>query len=179
MTLLGTNGASAAIVTFDTLPGENADEFLSYVEDGVAVSKFGGKVKIGKQVGSPVPSLFFPSYGTILIASGGQEFIYDGADFFSFAGISTISVKGSASTGVVFEYSQALHPPVSGIEFGFAANNSSALITSLMITVDPAATTNIDNISITPMPSGVPLSPALVLLGSARFGLLRRSRADL
>lgn len=91
----------AAVIDFDTLPGNNGDSFTSYVESGFTVSAALGNPKVATLSGNPEPGIFFdlrtlPS-SSIDVSYGGQEFIFTSVDLRSGATSATASINYSIS----------------------------------------------------------------------------------
>ena len=168
---LGT--ATAATVTFDTLPGINTDPFTTITENGITVTSTTGDWQQAFLVGNPVPSIFTQSpTASLTITTGGQfgflsfdlgtggttnpEYLFQG-----FIGALEV-LNGTASPG--------------GIDFVTITNFfPPMLIDRLVITTTLTSTSaNIDNINLD-LVSSVP-EPGTVTLGALGLYFARRRR---
>ena len=72
---------TAAVIDFNTLPGNNGDPFTNYSENGFTVSATSGPWSVAKFFGNPIPDVFcFRCSPGILEVTGGQ-FSFESVDF--------------------------------------------------------------------------------------------------
>jgi len=173
--------AHAATVTFDALPGSNADAFTSYSEAGFTVTKTAGDLFVGKSFGNPVPNLFGgPLYGsassTLDITAGGLTFNFGSFDFSSQNG-ATASYLVTGFLNNVSIFSLANTQPTGG---GFQTINSGTglLFDRLSFVLNTDGTSfNFDNFSGEIGGSAVP-EPATwlsMVIGFAGLGMALRA----
>ena len=177
--LAGTQ-AAAAVITFDTLTGNNFDIFTTTSESGFDITATGGDWFEAHNNGGPVPSIFGNSdTGEVtLTRTGGGMFTFEGADFDD-AGGSNLpwSVTGLLGGNSVFA---ANGNAVDQFET-FNSTSGTSLFDTLVFTFDGTGTSsyNIDNIRVTEALAAVPLpaTAALMLLGLAGMGAAGRRKS--
>lgn len=163
--------ASAAVITFGALPGNNGDPFTSYAEAGFTVMKDSGSGCVGKVFGNPVPNVFggtacdSGSVGVFTVTGGLFEFA--GIDLAANNGTLSYSITGLLNGSNVFVQSNDLAGPT-GV-FSTIASQSNAVIDSLQLSFRTAGSSfNFDNINLTQRVS----EPASGLLALAAFGVM-------
>ena len=86
--------ASATVITFSALAGNNGDAFTTYTESGFTVAKLSGTPQVAKQFGNPTPDIFFDPGQSTLSLTGG---------LFNFAS-ADVAANGGQTTFAIFGY---------------------------------------------------------------------------
>ena len=173
----GMGSASAELITFDALPGNNLDIFQSYTEDGYTVASTVGIWHVGKNFGDPIPNLFssnaFSALGYGLeVTKGGAAFTFAGLDISPNQGIETYTFTGWLNGIQQFVFSG--QTPQSSFNFYTFANAfSTTVIDDLDILV--SAYSNIDNINVNSA-AEVSEPGAIALLGIGLLGFATRRK---
>lgn len=148
--LTATATASATVITFDNLPGNNGDPFTSYVESGFTVTKDSGSGCVGKSFGNPLPSVFGGpvcdngSLGVFSVTGSGL-FSFDSIDLAANNGALNYLIEGLVGTTLMFSNANSLAGPTA--VFSTINSSSNAAIDTLRLTFRTAGTSfNMDNI---------------------------------
>lgn len=174
--VLGAGTATAAVVTFEALPGSNGQTFTSYTESGFTLESLSGLAYIGKAYGNPVPNVFFRGANEFRL-SGTSTFVFNAIDFASHNGNMNYTVTGFLNGGQAWTFGSSI---ASNIGFMNVAGTSATAVDYVMLMLTANGTSaNLDNINVemqgVPVPE--PMSLALVALALAGAGLARRRRA--
>lgn len=83
------NPAQADIITFNNLPGNNADAFTTFTEGAFTVSELSGDVSVATFFGNPEPNIFgVGAFSVQVTRTGNTNFTFSSVDLAS-AGAST------------------------------------------------------------------------------------------
>jgi hypothetical protein len=160
--------ANAAVVDFNTLPGNNLDPFTTYTENGFTASANApGTWDVGKNFGNPVPSILDPpGNGSVTVVSdtGTGLFTFSSSDFSTASSgwVDGYTITGTLGGSTVFS-------TTGNFGFGFATYGtgfSADTIDSLRIAFSGGFDANIDNIVVNPAAATTPEPASLELMGT-------------
>jgi hypothetical protein len=181
---LGMASAQAAVIDFNTLGGANQDSFSSFSENGFTVAATSTGWEVGKLYGDPLPAIFCKGCAPGTLDVTGGAFSFSSFDLGESGGLTTVAfdytVTGLLAGNTVFTQSGT-----SSASEGFTevlSSNSSAVLDSLVISVDPSGfnqDANIDNIVLTPFATTVPEPLTFSIFSAGFLGavVLKRRRA--
>jgi hypothetical protein len=174
--LAGCTTLTADVIDFSTLPGNNADSFTSYSEDGFTVSATSGPWRVATLFGNPVPDVFcfLCSPGTLEIT--GRQFDFESVDLGN-PGVPAFSytITGYREGSQVLLQSGVNPAPLNSFAT-IASGEPSQLLDRLDITIDTASAStdgNVDNIVVNPVPEPGTRTVVFVLLGALAMSYRR------
>ena len=172
--ILTATAASAGVVTFDTLPGVNADPFTTITEDGITVNSLSGEWQQGFNVGNPVPSLFFFSETAALEVLTGGTFTFTSVDLGTGGSLGpAYQVSGYLASIEVLNFSGAAADNL----FHTILNSTPGVVLDRLViaTTLQSSSANVDNIVVNGADIPEPATFALVALGLLLLAKRRRS----
>lgn len=176
-TFMAASAASAAIITFDSLTGNNGDVFTSTTESGFDITATAGDWFEAHANGNTVPSIFSRAdEGVVEVTrSGGGAFTLASVQFDDAGGQSLPwAIEGLLNGSSVFNASGSFAGQFQEYVNPFA----STLFDTLIFTLDGTGTSsyNIDNINVSAAAVPLPASLGLMLFGVAGLGIARRRK---
>jgi hypothetical protein len=180
--LVGTTVASATVITFDGLGGNNGDAFTTYAESGYTVSKTSGSGCVGKAFGNPTPSVFGGptcdnGVSGLFSLTGAGLFSFDAIDLAANNGDLDYTITGLLGGATVWTQVGSLAAGTG--TFVTLASLSGAAVDTLTFDYTTRGTSwNFDNIGVTAASATVPEPGSVALVSLALLGLaaLRRRR---
>lgn len=170
--------ASATVIDFGGLSGNNLDPLGTYGEDGYTVTPTAGDLQEGHAYGNGTPSVvvgpvFNPVPGTLrLTRDGGLLFTFDSLDLSANNGSAGLLFEGWRNGSQVFSLNGS-STTTNAFET-IASPDSTTILDRLDITIRPTGTSaNIDNITVT---EAVPEPATMLALGAGLAAVARRRR---
>jgi hypothetical protein len=170
--------ASATVIDFGGLSGNNLDPFGPYGEDGYTLTETAGDLQEGHAYGNGVPSVvvgpvYNPLPATLTITrDGGLLFTFHAMDLSANNGIAGLLFEGWCNGSQVFSLN-GNSTTINAFET-IASPDSATILDRLDITVRPTGTSaNIDNIVVQ---EAVPEPATMLALGAGLVAVARRRR---
>jgi hypothetical protein len=172
--------ASAATMTFGTLPGANGANYTTYSEAGLTFAKTAGSGCVGTFFGNPVPSIFggptcdSGSTGSFKLTGG--TFSLTSVDLAANNGLLTYSFVGKLGAATQWTQSSSLAGP--NATFVTIPGAFAAAVDSVEFNFTTQGTSwNIDNIVVSSATAAIPVPPSLALMLAGLAGIAGVSTA--
>lgn len=170
--------ASAAVITFNGLPGDTGDSLAAYSEAGFTVTPTNGAWKEAHAFGNPLPSVYVQDihdtpFGSLEVTAGGALFSFASVDLQAYNAAIGYEIAGWRNGVQVLDLAT---DQAAGAAFTTVLSPSSATLDRLTIDISSGGpgSFNVDNINVSAVPE--PGTVSLALAGLGLLGVVARRR---